>query len=66
MTSHKFKVGQRVVFHAPRSLAPGIFTVLRILPANERAQTYRIKSLPQNVERVAEEGELTSLHEDPA
>jgi len=65
MAAYKFMVGQRVVFHAPRRTAgPSIFTVLRRLPTEGQGLTYRIKSIEGSLERVANEHELTSLHEE--
>lgn len=65
VAAHKFKVGERVVFHAPRrSIGPSIFTVLRLLPIEGQGPTYRIKSDEEGFERVAKEGELTSLHKE--
>ena len=66
MASHKFTVGQRVVYHSPRkSIGPSIFTVLRRLPTEGNDITYRIKSAEEGSERVASENELTSLHKEP-
>lgn len=65
MAAHKFKVGQRVVFHSPRqAIGPSIFTVLRLLPTEGQGLTYRIKSSEHGFERVANERELASLHEE--
>ena len=65
MAAHRFKVGQRVIFHSPRrSVGPSIFTVLRLLPIEGQDLTYRIKSTEEGFERVAKEHELASLHED--
>lgn len=65
MSPHKFKVGQRVIFHSPRkAVGPSIFTVLRLLPTEGQGLTYRIKSSEEGFERVANELELTSLHEE--
>jgi hypothetical protein len=63
MAIHKFKAGQRVVYHSPRkSIGPTIFTVLRRLPTEGDGFTYRIKSTEEGSERVASEHELTSLN----
>jgi hypothetical protein len=65
MAAHRYKVGQRVIFHSPRSsVGPSLFTVLRLLPTEGQGITYRIKSTEGSVERVAKESELTSLHEE--
>jgi hypothetical protein len=64
--AHRFKVGQRVVFHSPRrAVGPSIFTVLRLLPTEGQELTYRIKSPEEGFERVAKERELTSLQGEP-
>lgn len=65
MAAHKFKAGERVLFHSPRrSIGPSIVTVLRTLPTEGQGLTYRIKSVEQGFERVASEAELTSLHKE--
>lgn len=65
MAGHKYRVGERVIFHAPRrSIGPSLFTVLRLLPPDGQEFTYRIKSTDEGVERVAKERELTSLQEE--
>lgn len=65
MAAHKFKVGQRVIFHSPRrAVGPSIFTVLRLLPSEGHGLSYRIKSAEEGFERVANEREMTSLHEE--
>jgi hypothetical protein len=67
MATHRFTVGQRVIYHSPRrSIGPSIFTVLRRLPTEGQDVTYRIKSPEEGFERVAKERELTSLNEEPA
>lgn len=64
MVGHKFKVGQRVLFHSPRrAIGPLIVTVVRKLPTEGQGVTYRIKSIEEGFERVANEGELSSIHE---
>lgn len=64
MAAHRFKVGQRVIFHSPRrSVGPSIFTVLRLLPIEGQDLTYRIKATEEGFERVAQERELASLQE---
>lgn len=65
VAAHRFKVGERVVFHAPRrAMGPSIFTVLRLLPIEGQDLTYRIKSQDEGLERVAKEHELRSLHKE--
>jgi hypothetical protein len=62
MAAHRFKVGQRVIFHSPRrSVGPSLVTVLRLLPIEGMDRTYRIKSAEEGFERVATEHELASL-----
>jgi len=62
MAGHRFKIGERVIFHSPRrSIGPSLFTVLRLLPIEGQEFSYRIKSSEENFERVAKERELTSL-----
>lgn len=64
MVSHKFNVGQRVLFHSPRqAIGPLIVTVVRKLPTEGQGVTYRIKSIEKGFERVANEVELSSVHE---
>lgn len=67
MAAHKFKVGQRVIFHSPRrAVGPSVVTVLRLLPIEGQDLTYRIKSTEEGFERVAKERELASLQEENA
>jgi hypothetical protein len=67
MAAHRFKVGQRVIFHSPRrSVGPSIVTVLRLLPIEGQDLTYRIKATEEGFERVAQERELASLQEENA
>lgn len=67
MAAHRFKVGQRVIFHSPRrSVGPSIVTVLRLLPIEGQDLTYRIKATEEGFERVASERELASLQEEIA
>ena len=62
MANHRFKIGEKVIFHSPRkAVGPSLFTVLRLLPFEGQEITYRIKSVEENFERVANERELTSL-----
>lgn len=65
MAAHRFKIGERVIFHSPRTAtAPSVFTVLRLMPAEGQDLTYRIKSTEVGIERIAKERELSSLHEE--
>lgn len=63
---HKFKIGERVIYHSPRNGAPpAVFTVLRLMPVEGRDITYRVKSTEIGTERVARESDLSSLEEVP-
>lgn len=61
MSSHKFTIGQDVEllrgrgdFHIP----PGIYTVVRQLPAEANDCQYRVKSLHDGHQRVVRESQL--------
>jgi len=63
MADHKFKVGQKVLYHPGRAnFGPSLFTVMRVLPVEGGELTYRIKS-QMGTERVAKEHELAILRE---
>lgn len=65
MATHRFKVGQRVIFHPPhKTTAPSIVTILRRLPTEHQDLTYRIKSDEEHCERVAKERELASVEDE--
>jgi hypothetical protein len=65
VATHRFKVGQRVIFHPThRTTAPSIVTILRRLPTEHQDLTYRIKSDDERCERVAKERELASVEDD--
>lgn len=67
MAAYQFKIGQRVLFHSPRTPSgPTIFTILRLMPAEGPDLTYRIKSSEGHVERIAKERELSIIHDEPA
>lgn len=62
MTAHKFKVGQTVIYTPGRMsmTASGAgYKVVRLMPAAEGQNQYRIKSSSENFERVAKEGDLS-------
>jgi hypothetical protein len=61
MTDHKFKAGQSVELRVRMgNWAPaGSFSVVRLLPSNERENQYRLKSAKDGHERVAAESEIT-------
>jgi hypothetical protein len=64
MAVRKFKLGEKVIYHAPRqAIGPSLYTVVKLLPLEGIEFTYRVKS-PENVERAARESELTSLRGD--
>lgn len=64
MADHKFKVGQKVLYHPGRaSVGPALFTITRVLPVEGGVLTYRIKS-QMGTERVAKEHELANLQGD--
>lgn len=66
MAEHRYKVGQRVIFHSPRvASGPSLFTVMRLMPSEGQDLTYRIKSIEAGIERMAKERELSSLQEEP-
>ena len=65
MATHRFKVGQRVIFHPThRTTPPSIVTILRRLPIEHQDLSYRIKSDEERCERVAKERELASVEDD--
>ena len=64
MPSHKFAVGQDVEllrergdFHIP----PGIYTVVRQLPAEANEYQYRVRSKDDGHQRVVRESQLASF-----
>ena len=62
MAVHKFKAGQMVHYHPPKSLLVGVTkcTIVRLLPIEEGHFKYRIKSVAEHFERVAKESELSA------
>jgi hypothetical protein len=65
VTSYRFKVGQRVIFHPThRTTPPSIVTILRRLPTDHQDPTYRVKSDDERCERVAKERELASVEDE--
>lgn len=61
MTSHKFAVGDRVVYEPGRFeglVPPGIYTITRILPVTSAGCQYRVKSTLESQERVMDEAQL--------
>jgi hypothetical protein len=59
--THRFSVGQQVHFAASfRGVGSGVYKIVRQLPVeNDRAVRYRIKSVAEAFERIAEEGQLS-------
>jgi hypothetical protein len=63
MPTHKYKVGQSVEFTPIRSAIPSssrAYTIVRLLPADGGEPVYRIKSITEPFERIAQERELSS------
>jgi hypothetical protein len=61
--THKFKSGQSVYYEPTfnSTSARGKYTVVRTLPVeNDSRVSYRIKSLTENFERIAEEHQLST------
>lgn len=61
MVTHKYKVGQNVRFRPMRTSAmvgAQECKIVRLLPIENGIRQYRIKCVAENVERVANEGEL--------
>jgi hypothetical protein len=59
--THKFSVGQNV-YYSPafgNSASRGKYKVIRVLPIENNRLAYRIKSLAESFERIAEEFQLT-------
>jgi hypothetical protein len=59
---HKFSAGQSVYFSPPAmaAAARGTYKIVRTLPIeNDNKLTYRIKSMAENFERIAEEHQLS-------
>lgn len=66
MAEYKFKIGQVVYFHPKKSKvssnAPsGSYQIIRRLPAMDGEFQYVIRSAYEDHERIAREGELTSV-----
>jgi hypothetical protein len=61
--THKFKVGQRVLFSAANIErgAAGVYKVVAQLPDDHGDQQYRIQSADGPRERVAKESQLSAL-----
>jgi len=60
--THKYSVGQTVYFspNYGSAAARGTYKVMRVLPIeNDNRLAYRIKSLSESYERIAEEHQLS-------
>lgn len=58
----KFKVGQIVDFNPVRASVPASsreYKILKLLPLGSSGQQYRIKSIAEVFERIANEADLT-------
>jgi hypothetical protein len=58
----KFKVGQVVDFNPVRAAVPASvreYKILKLMPRERGEQQYRIKSIAEAFERIANEGDLT-------
>ena len=61
MAGHKFAVGDRVALVASSSNAnirPGVYTIVRQMPASSQGCQYRAKSALDSHERVVDEAQL--------
>jgi hypothetical protein len=68
----KFKIGETVAY-APSSRVrqmypPGAYKVISVMPRedNQDEAAYRIRNVVENVERVAQENELTTFDDSVA
>jgi hypothetical protein len=60
--THKYTVGENVYYNPAfgNSASRGKYKVIRVLPIeNDNRLAYRIKSLAESFERIAEEHQLT-------
>jgi hypothetical protein len=61
MTEHKFAAGDRVQLLPDRANAnarPGVYTIIRTMPATSQGCQYRAKSAIDTHERVLDESQL--------
>jgi hypothetical protein len=67
MANHKYRVGQNVRM-TPTRLSSLLrlqeCKIIRQLPIEDGSHLYRVKCVGENVERIAKEGDLTSLSLD--
>jgi len=64
--THRFSVGQEVYYNPAfgNTASRGKYKVLRVLPVeNDNRLSYRIKSLAESFERIAEEHQLSTATE---
>ena len=59
MPSHKFHIGEIVIFRPGRNVPSGTFEVIKQLPKHGDEFEYRVKSMDEPHQRVARERELT-------
>ena len=64
MANHKYRIGQNVRMTPTRLsslLRSQECTIMRQLPIEDGSRLYRVRCVGENVERVAKEGDLTSV-----
>lgn len=62
MAAHKFKIGQTVSYSPGRSAMAASsreYKIVRLLPAEEGQNLYRIKGVSETFERMARENDLS-------
>jgi hypothetical protein len=60
MPLHKFQVGETVLLTSRnRNVPGGVYEITKLFPHNGCEFEYRIKSAPEEHERVAQESDLT-------
>ena len=68
MTFHKFQIGQSVQYNPARryfTAVPGIYKIVRQLPAQDGELTYRIVGRGEMQERSVRESELCEPNGEP-
>ena len=63
LTAHKYKIGQKVSFTPSRTTLAGQtrdYKIVRLLPAQQGQNQYRIKSIAEDFERMVIEDELSA------
>jgi hypothetical protein len=64
MTKHKFAVGDRVELQPDRlnaNVRPGVYTIVRAMPATDAGLQYRAKNVMDSHERVLDEAQLRAV-----